>query len=391
PFYPQSLGFNLMTMKKSNKFPEKNTEEEEMLLQNYALLKQLRKQLTELRSRQAAEAETNREKEETPVKPNEDARVAAERLVKLGKIKIQSACPPRVLMKKGRDSTGPVSAYRPYSPTGGGSDEIQQHQNQLQQPPAKRPRSNLYDSFVSGGVQDPAPATPSGNSAEPNKPRGNTLFVQGYNIHPDMLRSAFSPFGPISRIAMENRAGGLAGRFGDFKANNKPKAFVTFESEDDAANAMDQLDGQLVKGSVLSVRLARKQPSAGGQGFRGYGGRPMPPQLPGISDWTSDSGGGGGRYRLGLGFASPDAPDAAGASSPRYAPPDTPTTAGGAELGEASNLTPGARSTEGPSSIGEDSDSLRDQQRRPLQYSDGVFVSSDPMEEDAVVELDEVM
>ncbi len=64
---------------------------------------------------------------------------------------------------------------------------------------------NLYDSFVSArDREERGLADRDGLKPSPDKPRqGNTVYVFGYNITEDILRSAMSTQGKIVNISME--------------------------------------------------------------------------------------------------------------------------------------------------------------------------------------------
>jgi negative elongation factor E len=65
----------------------------------------------------------------------------------------------------------------------------------------------LYESFVSARDREERGLTEikeTGGRPEQAKPRqGNTIYVYGYKITEDILKTAFQPFGKIVNVSME--------------------------------------------------------------------------------------------------------------------------------------------------------------------------------------------
>jgi cold-inducible RNA-binding protein len=109
---------------------------------------------------------------------------------------------------------------------------------------------------------------------------GKKLFVGGlsWGTNDDTLREAFSRFGSISeaRVIMDRETGRSRG-FG----------FITFDDDQDAVNAMNEMNGKEIDGRSIKVNEAQEKPAGGGGGggggYRGGGG-------------GGRSGGGGGGY-----------------------------------------------------------------------------------------------
>ncbi|PRP96555.1 RNA recognition motif protein [Enhygromyxa salina] len=102
------------------------------------------------------------------------------------------------------------------------------------------------------------------------------LFVGSlsWNTDDHALRAAFEQFGPVEDAKVINdRDTGRSRGFG----------FVTFASEEDAAKAMEEMNGATLDGRTLNVNEAkeRERRGGGGGGGGGYGG---------------GRGGGGGGY-----------------------------------------------------------------------------------------------
>ena len=122
---------------------------------------------------------------------------------------------------------------------------------------------------------------------------GKRLYVGGlpYSVTDNQLSDVFTPFGAeVSANVVTDTISGRSRGFG----------FVEMENDDDAAKAIESLNGSQLEGRPLTVNEARpKAPRAprgdfggGGGGFGGRGGR------------GGAGGGGGGRDR-GRGGRSP--------------------------------------------------------------------------------------
>jgi len=91
-----------------------------------------------------------------------------------------------------------------------------------------------------------------------------------FNATADSVRSAFEQFGTVSDVHLvSDRETGRSRGF----------AFVTMGSNEEAAKAMQSMDGQSLDGRPLRVNEAEERQQRGGGGGGGYGG----------------GGGGGGR------------------------------------------------------------------------------------------------
>lgn len=118
----------------------------------------------------------------------------------------------------------------------------------------------------------------------------NTRLYVGnlsFNTSADGVRTAFEQFGTVSDVHLvTDRETGRARGF----------AFVTMGSADEAAKAIQGMDGQTLDGRALRVNEAEERQQRGGGGYRGGGGG-------GGGDWGGGGGGdrGGGRGRGGRG------------------------------------------------------------------------------------------
>uniref|UniRef100_A0A669QFY6 Negative elongation factor E n=1 Tax=Phasianus colchicus TaxID=9054 RepID=A0A669QFY6_PHACC len=79
----------------------------------------------------------------------------------------------------------------------------------------------------------------------PSPRKGNTLYVHGAELSPELLRSAFAPFGAIIDLSLDSP---------------RNCAFVTYEKMESADQAMAELNGAVVQDVQLRVSIARKQP-----------------------------------------------------------------------------------------------------------------------------------
>ena len=122
----------------------------------------------------------------------------------------------------------------------------------------------------------------------------NTRLYVGnlsFNTTADGVRTAFEQFGTVSDVHLvTDRETGRARGF----------AFVTMGSPDEAAKAIQGMDGKTVDGRPLRVNEAEERQQrggGGGGGYRGGGGGG------GGGDWGGGGGGGGrgGRGRGGGG------------------------------------------------------------------------------------------
>ncbi|MDX2086385.1 MAG: RNA-binding protein, partial [Kofleriaceae bacterium] len=107
----------------------------------------------------------------------------------------------------------------------------------------------------------------------------NTRLYVGnlsFNTTADGVRTAFEQFGTVSDVHLvTDRETGRARGF----------AFVTMGTPDEAAKAIQSMDGQILDGRPLRVNEAEQRQQRGGGGGGGYGG-----------GGGSRGGGGGGGY-----------------------------------------------------------------------------------------------
>ncbi len=103
----------------------------------------------------------------------------------------------------------------------------------------------------------------------------NKLFVGSlsWDVDNDSLQQAFAEHGSVTEAkVITDRDTGRSRGFG----------FVTFESADDAAKALEAMDGQDLLGRTINVKIAEERaPRSRGFGGGGFGG--------------GGGGGGGGR------------------------------------------------------------------------------------------------
>jgi RNA recognition motif-containing protein len=123
----------------------------------------------------------------------------------------------------------------------------------------------------------------------------NTRLYVGnlsFNTSADGVRTAFEQFGTVSDVHLvTDRETGRTRGF----------AFVTMGSPDEAAKAIQGMDGKTLDGRPLRVNEAEeRQQRGGGGGYRGGGGG-------GGGDWGGGGGDrGGGRGRGGRGGGGGD-------------------------------------------------------------------------------------
>ncbi len=94
---------------------------------------------------------------------------------------------------------------------------------------------------------------------------GNRLYVGNLSFHSteQSLRDAFGPFGSVTDVHLViDRVTGQSRGFG----------FVTMGSQDEAASAIQAMNGADLEGRSLKVNEAEERSSSGGGGRRGGGG-----------------------------------------------------------------------------------------------------------------------
>lgn len=226
------------------------TPEEEYLLKKFALLKKKKKAL-----------QKSKEKTETPVviKPGtkrdvpaeishapEDAKEIAKKLIASGEVKIKKDPVHREFKraKGGERRQKPDFQQQPSST------------NRNDQQSRAAAMKNLYESFVpSSASQNRRFSEGQGSrrswSEEPRK--GNTIFVKGYGLTEKILQESFTKFGKVQRVNFEK---------------DKSQGSVTFESNDSAENAIDEMNGMMVSGVHIKVVMSRRHPNMGDSHFR---------------------------------------------------------------------------------------------------------------------------
>eukprot|EP00112_Aurelia_sp_Birch-Aquarium-sp1_P018435 Seg44.6 transcript_id=Seg44.6/GoldUCD/mRNA.D3Y31 product="Negative elongation factor E" protein_id=Seg44.6/GoldUCD/D3Y31 len=224
--------------------PAKLTEEEQALLDRYALLK---KKKRELQLKQAAEkienqkalASTKKEGKELPRAPS-DAKELAKRKILSGELKIKKDSGQREF-KRARSHNEKKADEKLTSR----SDSVIDHdrKNENEKRPMKPPGRNVYDGFVPAGRQHDSP-----EKSEYNRPRfadrnRKRIVVTGYDLNESILHNAFSNFGKIINIHPELERG---------------QGFITFTTHEAAEQAIEEMHGQMVDGVTLRVFMAAR-------------------------------------------------------------------------------------------------------------------------------------
>uniref|UniRef100_A0A8V5GUU1 Negative elongation factor E n=1 Tax=Melopsittacus undulatus TaxID=13146 RepID=A0A8V5GUU1_MELUD len=240
------------------------TEEEEALQKRFAKLRKKKKALLALKKQQNAAGPSGQGgiKRSLSDQPPLDTAMATEQaklLVKSGAISAIKAETKNSGFKRSRTLEGPdpdlpalptqkslyesfVSASERLRDSEGGSssrgDPPERGERRLdwEQDPEPEERSRDRD----------GPFRRSDSFPERRPPRkGNTLYVHGVELSPELLRGAFSPFGAIIDLAMDTP---------------RNCAFVTYEKMESADQAIAELNGAVVQDVQLKVSIARKQP-----------------------------------------------------------------------------------------------------------------------------------
>ena len=123
---------------------------------------------------------------------------------------------------------------------------------------------------------------------------GKKLFIGGlsWNTDDDGLRTYFEQCGTVEDAkVITDRDSGRSRGFG----------FVTFSTEEEAQNAVDQMNGSMLDGRTLNVNEARERRGGGGGGGNrggggGYGGGGGGNRGGGGGGGYGGGGGGGGRW-----------------------------------------------------------------------------------------------
>lgn len=272
------------------------TEEEEALQKRFAKLRKKKKALLALKKQQSSTSQASqggikRSMSDQPPVDTATATEQAKMLVKSGAISAIKAENKNSGFKRSRTlegklkdpEKGPTPTFQPFQRSISADDDSQE---------SRRPqRKSLYESFVSaserlrepepGGAlggrgdpperergerdrrldweQEPEPEQERGRERErdgafrrsdsfPERrpPRkGNTLYVYGADMSPELLRGAFAPFGSIIDLSMDSP---------------RNCAFVTYEKMESADQAIAELNGAVVQDVQLKVSIARKQP-----------------------------------------------------------------------------------------------------------------------------------
>ncbi|KAJ8025584.1 Negative elongation factor E [Holothuria leucospilota] len=236
-------------------FPNKLTEEEEMLVEKYSLLRKKRKALQQIKksSKPAAPPPTQQPVKRSADTNQEEAKEMAKKVMaaqalrhdnKGSGFKRSTNLERRLQNPDKAPAFHPFSQAPPPSVPSSSADENSSTNTEEKKPIQK----SLYDNFVSGGFRsqqtlydDNKRDKPGGNS---EKKRGNTLYVSGHGLNKELCEKAFKSFGKIKNISVEPY---------------KPCAFVTFESINSAEAAIE-VNGNMVDNVTLKVSMARRQP-----------------------------------------------------------------------------------------------------------------------------------
>jgi len=239
-------------------FPSKLTEEEEALQAKYAKLRRKKKQLQDV-NKPKQEPEKNNLKRPQEAK---DAKEVAKKLIKTGAIKAIKKTLEKEKVKDEKSISGfkrsqglerklsgmdrAMSSYQPFSAThgpGGGFDTGgEDFEPEVPEHVQKQKQKNLYENFVRERDREERGLA----EENANKPRqGHTVYVFGYQISEELLRSTFQQFGTIVNISMEVE---------------KNCGFITYEKVESTERAIAEVNGGLVGGIQLKVSLARRQP-----------------------------------------------------------------------------------------------------------------------------------
>lgn len=226
------------------------TPEEEYLLKKFAALKRKKKALQKAKEKTESPVVVKPgSKRDVPVDSSyapEDAKEIAKKLIASGEVKIKKD-PVHREFKRAKGGERKIIKDFQQQPSSSSRNEQQSH---------AAPMKNLYDSFVpSSAAQNRRFSGGQGSrgswSEEPKK--GNTIFVHGIGLTEKILQESFTQFGKVQRVNFEKEKG---------------QGSVTFDSFEAAENAISEMNGNMVSGVIIKVRLNRKQPNMGDSNFR---------------------------------------------------------------------------------------------------------------------------
>ncbi|RWS22338.1 Negative elongation factor E-like protein [Leptotrombidium deliense] len=242
--------------------PSSLTEEEKTLQQKYQKLKRkarIKKALQALKAPKTEPTPIQQQLKRVSETSKQDAKEVAKKLLKSGAIsaiKVPDKDKQKGLHfkrpKSGRkDSTSEKpGGYQPFS-------SVHSHDSETDfssipsdsglSLAARNRFKSLSESFVlSSDSRDEGRDRRKGSFGSRELPEtGHTIYVSGLGVNDGILSSGFSPFGTIVNINVESR---------------KNCGFVTFDTVEQAKNAINEMNGKTVDGIKLEVSLARRQP-----------------------------------------------------------------------------------------------------------------------------------
>ncbi|XP_051632631.1 negative elongation factor E [Manacus candei] len=267
------------------------TEEEEALQKRFAKLRKKKKALLALKKQQSsagtsAQGGIKRSMSDQPPVDTATATEQAKLLVKSGAISAIKAENKNSGFKRSRTlegklkdpEKGPTPTFQPFQRSVSADDDSQEVP---EPPPASSvpptgcgsPRGGARGDPPERGERrldwEPEPEPEerrerdgafrrSDSFPERRPPRkGNTLYVHGAELSPELLRGAFGPFGAIIDLSMDTPRKWAGLSLGGAMLGC---AFVTYEKMESADQAIAELNGAVVQDVQLKVSIARKQP-----------------------------------------------------------------------------------------------------------------------------------
>ncbi|RWS12245.1 Negative elongation factor E-like protein, partial [Dinothrombium tinctorium] len=230
--------------------PSQLTEEEKMLQTKYQKLKRKKKALQALKAPKPEPTPIHQQLKRSSETSKQDAKEVAKKLLKSGAISAIKV--PDKDKQKGhlfkRPKTGRKDSssekpggYQPFSSLHSHDSETDFSSvspgNEFSL--ARSRYKSLSETFVHASDDR------EGRQNRDLPTSGNTIYVSGTGVNESVLKSGFSPFGTILNIHVESR---------------KNCGFVTFDSVEQAKNAINEMNGKTVDGIRLDVSFARRQP-----------------------------------------------------------------------------------------------------------------------------------
>jgi len=224
--------------------PAKLTDEEQKLLENYALLKKMKKQLQEkqaaanVESQKSTQAAKKAEGKDVVRAPS-DAKELAKRKILSGELKIKKDNGQREF-KRARSH----NEKRPDGHEKIKLDDIESNsiRGDSEKSQLKPPGRNYDIRFVPGGRLQDSSQEKQDQPRQKFMDRGKKkIYVSGYGLTEAILQNEFTKFGSIQNVHSELSRG---------------QGFITFATHEAAEKAIAEMHGEMIQNVTLKVHMA---------------------------------------------------------------------------------------------------------------------------------------